>query len=78
MRAVTLAVLLLGVSQRPDQGSNAWPIDTPGAGGFSAKRLAAAPAIDGRQWIDTLRQGGRLGPVASGKGRLHAALHGPG
>jgi hypothetical protein len=53
VRALILAALLLGVSMEVSgQGSNAWPIDTVGAGGFSARRLATAPTIDGRLWIE--------------------------
>jgi hypothetical protein len=33
------------------QGANSWPTDAGGNGGFSARRLSTAPAIDGREWI---------------------------
>jgi len=53
MAAVIRAVLLLAVSVTLSaQGSNAWPVDTPGPGGFSVKRLDVVPVIDGRQWIE--------------------------
>ena len=60
MRALILAALLLSVSMEVSgQGANAWPIDTAGTGGFSARRLVAAPTIDGRQWIEaTVNVGG--------------------
>jgi hypothetical protein len=53
VRTVIVATLLLGLSiAMSGQRSNAWPIDTPGAGGFSVKRLAVAPSVDGRLWIE--------------------------
>jgi len=53
VRAVIVAALLLGIAMTVSgQGSNAWPTDTAGTGGFSAKRLVVVPAIDGRQWIE--------------------------
>ena len=33
------------------QGASSWPVDAGGNGGFSARRLAAVPAVDGRAWI---------------------------
>jgi hypothetical protein len=53
VRTVMLVAVLLSASAAVSgQQSKSWPIDTVGTGGFSAKRLDAAPAIDGVQWVE--------------------------
>jgi hypothetical protein len=52
VRLVTGALLAIAVSTIVSaQRATSWPVDARGDGGFSARRLAAAPAIDGREWI---------------------------
>jgi hypothetical protein len=52
VRLVTGALLAIAVSAIASaQGAGSWPVDAGGNGGFSARRLSAAPAIDGREWI---------------------------
>ncbi len=52
MRLVTVAGLLIALSVLVSaQRATSWPVDASGIGGFSARRLTAAPAIEGREWI---------------------------